>query len=207
MEFVPGTGVRSFCDDRQLPVAGRMELFRRICEGVHHAHQKGVIHRDLKPSNILVVERDEGPVPKIIDFGIARAVHSDANDVTFATRTGLFPVTPSYMSPEQALGSSDQPGLLEPQRRIRAGDGPPVHRAHRHDSRRATSARNRRTRDGVERRNGTDLERANRRAVVSCGAVAIFKGRPRPGRRPQRDFSPPPAGEFDSFVGACDRVS
>jgi non-specific serine/threonine protein kinase/serine/threonine-protein kinase len=101
MEFIEGQPVTSFCESRRLPLRGRLELFIRVCEGVQHAHQKGVIHRDLKPGNILVAEVDGRPLPKIIDFGIATAAsRSLAAGAALGEleRAG----TPDYMSPEQA---------------------------------------------------------------------------------------------------------
>ena len=101
MEYIEGSALTSFCESRALPLRGRLELFIRVCEGVQHAHQKGVIHRDLKPGNILVAEVDGRPLPKIIDFGIATAARrSLAADAPAGEleRAG----TPDYMSPEQA---------------------------------------------------------------------------------------------------------
>ena len=104
MERVDGLPVTRWCDERRLGVRDRVELFARICRVVQHAHQKGVIHRDLKPSNILVTEGDDGaPQPKVIDFGIARAVEP-ADDVRL-TAVDQTLGTPAYMSPEQARAS------------------------------------------------------------------------------------------------------
>ncbi|KAF1721289.1 serine/threonine-protein kinase [Pseudoxanthomonas wuyuanensis] len=105
MEYIEGSPVTRFCDERRLPLRQRIELFIRICEGVQHAHQKGVIHRDLKPGNILVDEVDGRPLPKIIDFGIATAA-SRALDGSGHERAG----TPAYMSPEQA---GDDPAAVD----------------------------------------------------------------------------------------------
>ena len=80
----------------------RLELFLHVCEGVQHAHQKGIIHRDLKPSNILVTLQDDRPVPKIIDFGVAKATGRASTGHTLHTALGGFMGTPEYMSPEQA---------------------------------------------------------------------------------------------------------
>lgn len=102
MEVVAGDPVTTFCDRRTLTVRERLELFLRVCEGVQHAHQHGVIHRDLKPSNILVTEVDGRPAPKIIDFGIAKATRPSPHDRPFQTVRGEFMGTPEYMSPEQA---------------------------------------------------------------------------------------------------------
>jgi serine/threonine protein kinase len=74
MEYVPGRKLTAFCDEERLTIEERLALFAQICEAVQHAHQMGIIHRDLKPANVLVVENDSGPMPKIIDFGVARAV-------------------------------------------------------------------------------------------------------------------------------------
>ncbi len=102
MEHIAGLPITEYCDQRRLSVEERLRLFLAVCAGVQHAHQKGIIHRDLKPSNILV--RDDGaqPIPKIIDFGIAKAVHR--GETAFDVRTGIGSVigTPDYMSPEQA---------------------------------------------------------------------------------------------------------
>ena len=97
MEFIDGTPVTRYCEEHALPLRQRVELFIQICQGVQHAHQKGVIHRDLKPGNLLVDEVDGRPVPKIIDFGIATAA-SLASGSDEGERAG----TPDYMSPEQA---------------------------------------------------------------------------------------------------------
>ena len=101
MEHVEGEPISEFCASRQLSVDDRIELFVRVCEGVQHAHQKGVIHRDLKPSNVLVTDRQGRAVPKIIDFGLARATDRDL-DETLLTQQGQLIGTPEYMSPEQA---------------------------------------------------------------------------------------------------------
>ncbi len=100
MELVEGLPVTAFCDAHRLPVRARLELFLSICAGVHHAHQRGIIHRDLKPSNILVRELDGVPEPKVIDFGILKAVEPDGQATL--TLDGAVIGTPEYMSPEQA---------------------------------------------------------------------------------------------------------
>jgi eukaryotic-like serine/threonine-protein kinase len=104
MEHVEGAPVGEYCDRRALPVRARLALFVEVCRAVQHAHQKGVIHRDLKPSNILVTEVDGTPLPKIIDFGIAKAVDRRLSDESPTTAYGLVIGTPAYMSPEQAEG-------------------------------------------------------------------------------------------------------
>ncbi|MEM7309314.1 MAG: serine/threonine-protein kinase [Planctomycetota bacterium] len=101
MEYVPGLPITEYCDSEALGVPERLRLFVRICEAVHHAHKKGVVHRDLKPSNVLVTERDGRPVPKIIDFGIARA-SADPRPGEYATGEHEVIGTYAYMSPEQA---------------------------------------------------------------------------------------------------------
>jgi serine/threonine protein kinase len=102
MEFVKGVPVTDYCDRHRLTTRERLELFTQICGGVQHAHHKGVIHRDLKPSNILVTIRDSKPVPKIIDFGIAKAIAQRLTEQSVFTQVGEFIGTPEYMSPEQA---------------------------------------------------------------------------------------------------------
>lgn len=105
MEYVPGVPLNSYCDTERLSTNERLELFTAICGAVQHAHQKGVIHRDLKPSNILVSLQDGKPVPKIIDFGIAKAIHTPLTDSTLVTAIGEVVGTPAYMSPEQLENS------------------------------------------------------------------------------------------------------
>ena len=102
MEFVQGLPITEYCDQRKLKIPDRLELFIQACEAVQHAHQKAIIHRDLKPANILVVEVDGKPTPRIIDFGLAKAISSQAGDNSHFTQMGLFMGTPGYMSPEQA---------------------------------------------------------------------------------------------------------
>jgi eukaryotic-like serine/threonine-protein kinase len=102
MEYVPGLPLTEYCDQKKLKIADRLELFIQACEGVQHAHQKAVIHRDLKPANILVVELDGKPVPRIIDFGLAKATTPQLDGETFFTQVGHLVGTPGYMSPEQA---------------------------------------------------------------------------------------------------------
>ena len=100
MEYVPGLPITEYCDQKKLQIAERLDLFIQVCEGVQHAHQKAIIHRDLKPANILVVEVDGKPVPRIIDFGLAKATTS-IMDQPMYTRFGQFIGTPGYMSPER----------------------------------------------------------------------------------------------------------
>ena len=105
MEYVPGVPITQYCDKNHLTIQQRLELFVKVCEGVQHAHQKAIIHRDLKPANILVTEVDGKPVPRIIDFGLAKAIGPQAGGEAGMTRVGGFVGTPGYMSPEQADAS------------------------------------------------------------------------------------------------------
>jgi len=102
MELVRGTRITEYCDQNQLPTRERLDLFVQVCRAVQHAHQKGIIHRDLKPSNILVTVNDGVAVPKVIDFGIAKATEGRLTDKTVYTELHQFIGTPAYMSPEQA---------------------------------------------------------------------------------------------------------
>ncbi|HTB87194.1 MAG TPA: protein kinase, partial [Steroidobacteraceae bacterium] len=101
MEYVPGLPITDFCDQHKLTIRERLELFIHACEGVQHAHQKAIIHRDLKPSNILVIEVDGKPVPRIIDFGLAKTTAPQVSSENLFTQLGQFIGTPGYMSPEQ----------------------------------------------------------------------------------------------------------
>ena len=107
MEYVPGVPITNYCDQKRLTIRQRLELFIKVCEGVQHAHQKAIIHRDLKPANILVTEVDGQPMPRIIDFGLAKATGPHIGDETMMTRAGGFLGTPGYMSPEQAESKGD----------------------------------------------------------------------------------------------------
>ncbi len=102
MELVTGIPLTEYCDTHKLSTEERLRLFIRVCTGILHAHQKGIVHRDLKPSNILITIQEEKPIPKIIDFGIAKAMGQSLTDNTFVTALGLPIGTPAYMSPEQA---------------------------------------------------------------------------------------------------------
>ena len=102
LEYVPGSSITTWCDNHKLTTCERLELFIQVCEGVQHAHQKAIIHRDLKPSNILISELDGKPVPKIIDFGVAKATSHRLTAETLLTRVGQVIGTPEYISPEQA---------------------------------------------------------------------------------------------------------
>ena len=102
MELVRGVPITDYCDQNNLAVHERLVLFVHVCRAVQHAHQKGVIHRDIKPSNILVTLLDGRPVPKVIDFGVAKAIHQPLTQQTLFTRFAEMVGTPLYMSPEQA---------------------------------------------------------------------------------------------------------
>ena len=108
MEYVKGEPITTYCDRQRLTTQSRLALFMQVCEGVQHAHQKGIIHRDLKPSNVLVTIQDDHPVPKIIDFGVAKATAQHLTERTLYTELGVMIGTPEYMSPEQAeMGGLD----------------------------------------------------------------------------------------------------
>jgi serine/threonine protein kinase len=107
MEYVAGVPITAYCDRHRLDLRERLELFKLVCEGVQHAHQKAIIHRDLKPSNILVTHVDGKPSPKIIDFGVAKALSQKLTEETLYTRVGAVIGTLEYMSPEQALSSGE----------------------------------------------------------------------------------------------------
>jgi tetratricopeptide (TPR) repeat protein len=107
MEYVAGIPITAYCDNHRLNMRERLELFMHVCEGVQHAHQKAIIHRDLKPSNILVTEVDGKPAPKIIDFGVAKALTQKLSAEAMFTRVGAMIGTPEYMSPEQASSSGE----------------------------------------------------------------------------------------------------
>jgi non-specific serine/threonine protein kinase/serine/threonine-protein kinase len=108
MEYVKGEPITVYCDRHRLATKERLELFMQVCEGVQHAHQKGIIHRDLKPSNVLVTIQEDHPVPKIIDFGVAKATSQHLTERSLFTELGVLIGTPEYMSPEQAeMGGLD----------------------------------------------------------------------------------------------------
>ncbi len=108
MEFVPGRPITEYCDAARMPTRERLRLMVETCRAVQHAHQRGIIHRDLKPSNILVSEVDGKPVPKVIDFGIAKATTQQLSAATVYTQAGRMMGTPEYMSPEQTgMGGMD----------------------------------------------------------------------------------------------------
>jgi eukaryotic-like serine/threonine-protein kinase len=107
MEYVPGLPITEYCDQKKMPIRERLELFTQACEGVQHAHHKAIIHRDLKPANILVLEIDGKAMPRIIDFGLAKAVTPSSEGQTLFTQAGSFLGTPGYMSPEQTDPEKD----------------------------------------------------------------------------------------------------
>src|SRR6185503_8177274 len=108
MELVTGVRITDYCDENRLAAVERLQLFIQICHAIQHAHQKGVIHRDIKPSNIVVTLHDGAPVPKVIDFGIAKATETQLTDKVLNTANAQLIGTPAYMSPEQAeLGRVD----------------------------------------------------------------------------------------------------
>ncbi len=106
MEYVSGQAITNFCESRNMAIGPRLELFVAVCFAVEHAHQRGIVHRDLKPSNILVADREGDFEPKIIDFGIAKALDREMPLNSLLTREGAFLGTPDFMPPEQAGGSA-----------------------------------------------------------------------------------------------------
>ncbi len=108
MELVDGMPLTDFCDTHSLSLRDRLSLFHQVCEGIHHAHQKGLIHRDVKPANILVTQNGDRHVAKIIDFGIARTLDNSVHGEACMTSEGMMIGTLEYMSPEQALGQRDR---------------------------------------------------------------------------------------------------
>ena len=102
MELVHGVPITEYCDENHLTPRQRLELFVPVCQAIQHAHQKGIIHRDIKPSNVLVTLYDGKPVPKVIDFGVAKAIEQQLTERTLFTQFGTMVGTPEYMSPEQA---------------------------------------------------------------------------------------------------------
>src|SRR5262245_60179449 len=102
MELVTGVPISKFCDEHHRTLPERLGLFVAVCQAVQHAHQKGVIHRDLKPSNVLVAEYDGKPVPKVIDFGVAKAAGAKLSEHALSTEAGSLVGTLEYMAPEHA---------------------------------------------------------------------------------------------------------
>ena len=102
MELVSGIPITNYCDEKQLSIEERLQLFIEVCKAIQHAHQKGIIHRDIKPSNVLVTEEDGQAIPKVIDFGVAKALSQKLTERTLYTNFQAFLGTPMYASPEQA---------------------------------------------------------------------------------------------------------
>jgi serine/threonine protein kinase len=102
MELVKGIPITEYCDQQRLTIPERLNLFKQVCQAVQHAHQKGIIHRDIKPTNVLVTSLDGVPLPRVIDFGIAKATGQSLTDKTLFTGYAQLIGTPLYMSPEQA---------------------------------------------------------------------------------------------------------
>src|SRR5260370_3352923 len=102
MELVKGVPITRYCDELHLSLGERLELFVPVCQAIQHAHPKGIIHRDIKPSNVLVAMQDGRPMPKVIDFGVAKALHQRLTDQSMYTEIGQVVGTLEYMSPEQA---------------------------------------------------------------------------------------------------------
>ena len=120
MELVRGIKITEYCDQANLPTAERLELFIAVCQAVQHAHQKGIIHRDLKPSNILVTLHDGVPVPKVIDFGVAKATQQQRlTELTVYTQFEQMIGTPLYMSP--GAGGDERARHRHAQRHLFAG--------------------------------------------------------------------------------------
>ncbi len=102
LELIRGTSITRFCDDRQMSLTERLQLLIPVCQAIQHAHVKGIIHRDIKPSNVLVALFDGTPVPKVIDFGVAKAIGGVLDEFSIHTSFGSVVGTAEYMSPEQA---------------------------------------------------------------------------------------------------------
>ena len=119
MELIHGVPITKYCDDNHLTPRERLELFVPVCQAIQHAHQKGIIHRDIKPSNVMVTLYDGKPVPKVIDFGVAKATEQKLTERTLFTQYGTMVGTLEYMSPEQAEMSAGR--RRYPQRHLFAG--------------------------------------------------------------------------------------
>jgi len=104
MELVPGTKITQYCDEHRLTIRERLELFVQVCLAIQHAHKKGILHLDIKPSNVLITAKEGAPIPKVIDFGIGKAIEGPLADGSTFMSADHFIGTPAYMSPEQAAG-------------------------------------------------------------------------------------------------------
>ena len=131
MELVKGVPITEYCDDNHLTPSERLELFVPVCQAIQHAHQKGIIHRDIKPSNVLVTLHDGKPVPKVIDFGVAKAIDQRLTERTLFTEFGAIVGTLEYMSPEQA--EIERAGHRHAERHLLAGRAA-LRAADRHDA-------------------------------------------------------------------------
>ena len=120
MELVQGISITEYCDRNKLTTRERLDLFVQVCHAIQHAHQKGIIHRDIKPSNVLVTFHDGPPVPKVIDFGVAKALNARLTDKTIYTEHLQIVGTLLYMSPEQA-GAAGRTRCGHPKRRLLIG--------------------------------------------------------------------------------------
>ena len=131
MELVKGTPITTYCDEHRLTLRERLELFLPVCQAIQHAHQKGIIHRDIKPSNVLIAPYDGRPVPKIIDFGVAKATGQRLTERTLFTGFGAVVGTLEYMIAR--AGRAEQAGHRHAQRHLHAGRAA-VRAADRHDA-------------------------------------------------------------------------
>ena len=136
MELVRGVPITEYCDKNKLPTRERLELFVDVCQAVQHAHQKGIIHRDLKPSNVMVTLHDGKPVPKVIDFGVAKAISQQLTEQTSTRATASWSARRLH---EPRASRDERPGHRYAQRRLFAGRAA-LRAAHRHDALRQDAA-------------------------------------------------------------------
>ena len=179
MELVKGVPITEYCDEHQLTPRERLELFVPVCQAVQHAHQKGIIHRDIKPSNVLVALYDGKPVPKVIDFGVAKATGQRLTEQTLFTEFGAVVGTLEYMSPEQA--ELNAPRHRHPQRHLLAGRAA-LRAADRHDAARAQASCEQAALAEMLRRDprggAAEAEHAAERVGASAGRRSRRSGRP-----------------------------